>query len=100
MKADEALESFKKKLSKAPILAAPKQKEPMLLHISANNQAVSAAVVVERKEEGKEYPIQSLVYYVSEVLTASKQRYPHGESKTEALFSKAPHHSSQLSTTL
>ena len=49
----------------------------MLLYIAANNRAVSAAVVVERKEEGKEHPVQRPVYYVSEVLTLSKQRYPH-----------------------
>src|SRR4051812_36181497 len=76
-KADEALESLKKPLSQAPILAAPKPKEPMLLYISANNQAVSVVVVIERKEEGHEYPIHMPVYYVSEVLTASKQCYPN-----------------------
>ena len=43
----------------------------------ANNRTVSVAVVVERKESGKEYPVQRLVYYVSEVLIESKQRYPH-----------------------
>src|ERR1043165_409374 len=52
IEADEALESLKKQLSQAPILAAPNPKEPMLLYISANNQAVSDVVVVERKEEG------------------------------------------------
>src|SRR3954453_9652300 len=74
---DEALESLKKRLTQPPILAAPKPKEPMLLYISANNREVSVAVVVERMEVGKEYPIQRPVYYVSEVLTLSKQRYPH-----------------------
>jgi hypothetical protein len=33
--------------------------------------------VVERTEEGKELPIQRPVYYLSEVLTLSKQNYPH-----------------------
>src|SRR4051812_38144613 len=47
--ADEALESLNKQLSQAPILAAPKPKESLLLYISANNQAVNAAVAVERK---------------------------------------------------
>ena len=75
--ADEALESLKKKLTQAPILAAPKPKEPMLLYISANNRDVSVVVVVERMEVGKEYPLQQPVYYVSEVLALSKQRYPH-----------------------
>src|SRR4051812_38317635 len=67
--ADEALESLKKQLTQAPILAAPKPKEPMLLYISANNHVVSVVVVVEHMEAGKEYPLQRPVYYVSEVLT-------------------------------
>ena len=41
----------------------------MLLYIAANNKVISAAVVVVHKEEGKEYPVQRPVYYVSEVLT-------------------------------
>ena len=84
--ADEALEELKKQLSQAPILAAPKPKEPMLLYISANNRAVSAAIVVERKEEGKEHPLQRPVYYVSEVLTSSKQRYPHWQKLVLGVF--------------
>jgi hypothetical protein len=34
-------------------------------------------IVVERIEEGKELPVQRPVYYLSEVLTLSKQNYPH-----------------------
>src|SRR3954463_12396723 len=75
--ADQALEALKKQLSQAPILTAPKPKEPMLLYISSNNRAVIAMVVVERIEASKENPLQRPVYYVSEVLTSSKQRYPH-----------------------
>jgi hypothetical protein len=33
--------------------------------------------VVEHAEEGKELPVQRSVYYLSEVLTLSKQNYPH-----------------------
>jgi len=58
----------------------------MLLYISANNCAVSAAVVVERKEEGKEHPLQRPVYYVSEVLTSSKQRYPQWQKLVLGVF--------------
>ena len=74
--ANDAFESLKKTLSPAPVLAAPKDKEPMLLYVAANERVVSAVVVVERAEEGKEYPVQRHVYYISEVLTDSKQRYP------------------------
>src|SRR3954467_10942010 len=84
--ADEALESLKKQLTQAPILAAPKPKEPMLLYISSNNRAISVVVVVERMEAGKEYPLQRPVYYVSEVLTLSKQRYPHWHKLVLGVF--------------
>ena len=75
--ADEAFDALKRQLVNPPVLAAPTEKEPMLLYIAANSKAVSVAVVVERKEEGKEYPVQRPVYFISEVLTLSKQRYPH-----------------------
>ena len=40
------------------VLAAPIDKEPLLLYVAANSRAVSVEVVVERKESGKEYPVQ------------------------------------------
>ena len=55
--ADQAFEALKKQLSKLLVLAAPREKEPMLPYIAANNKAVSVAVVVERKEDGKKYPV-------------------------------------------
>ena len=64
-------------MAEAPILAAPSPKEPLLLYVTVGPRAVSVVVVVERKEEGKEYPVQRPVYYVSEVLSETKQRYPH-----------------------
>jgi hypothetical protein len=70
---NEAFEALKRQLAEPPILAAPTTKEPMLLYIAANNKAVSVAVVVERKEAGKEYPVQRPIYYISEVLMLSKQ---------------------------
>ena len=75
--ADEAFELLKKTLTEAPVLAAPEPKEPMLLYIAAGPRAVSVVVVVERKEEAKEHPVQRPVYYVSEVFTEAKQHYPH-----------------------
>ena len=84
--ADEAFEALKKQLSKAPVLAAPGPKEPMLLYVAAGPQAVSAVVVVERKEEGKENPVQRPVYYVSEVLSEAKQRYPHWQKLVFGVF--------------
>ena len=64
-------------LSTAPVLAAPTDKEPLLLYIAATSQAVSTVLVVERPEKGKIQAIQCPVYYLSEVLSISKQNYPH-----------------------
>ena len=75
--ANSAFEDLKKQLAEPSVLAAPVEKEPLLLYVAANSRAVSVAIVVERKEAGKEHPVQRPVYYVSEVLTESKQRYPH-----------------------
>mgnify|MGYP005849362657 CR=1 FL=1 len=75
--ANEAFEALKRRLAEPPILAAPIDKEPLLLYVDANSRAVSVAIVVERKVSGKEYPVQRPVYYVSEVLIESKERYPH-----------------------
>ena len=38
---------------------------------------VSTVLTVEREESGKAFKVQRPVYYISEVLTPSKQRYPH-----------------------
>ena len=57
-----------------------------MLYVAANTRAVSVAVVVERKEAGKEYPVQRSVYYVTEVLIESKQRYPHWQKLVYGVF--------------
>jgi hypothetical protein len=36
---------------------------------------VSSAIVVKRQEDGHAYPVQRLVYFVSEVLSECKARY-------------------------
>ena len=73
--ADAAFRNLKRMLATAPILASPLSKEPMLLYIAATNRVVSAVVVVEREEEGT--TLQRPVYYLSEVISLSKQNYPH-----------------------
>ena len=71
--ANSAFEDLKTQLAEPPVLAAPVDKEPLLLYVAANAHAVIVAIVVERKEAGKEYPVQQPVYYISEVLIESKQ---------------------------
>jgi ribonuclease HI len=46
-----------------------------LLYLAATTHVVSTAIVVERQEDGHAYPVQRLVYFVSEVLSESKARY-------------------------
>ena len=75
--ADAAFAELKTLLSTQPVLAAPISKEPLLLYIAATGQGVSTVLKVEREEEGKAYKVQRPVYYLSEVLTPSKQRYRH-----------------------
>ena len=47
---------------------------------------ICIVVVVERKEPGYEHGVQRPVYYVSEVLTESKQRYPHYQKIAYGVF--------------
>jgi hypothetical protein len=84
--ADVALKDLKRVLSTAPVLIAPEDQEPMLLYMAATNRVVSIIIVVEHKEEAQEYGVQRPVYYVSEVLTESKQRYPHYQKLADGVF--------------
>ena len=56
-----------------------------MLYVAAT-RAVSVAIVVERKEAGKEYPVQRPVYYIGEVLIESKQRYLHWKKLVYGVF--------------
>ena len=75
-KAQEALDMVKLLLTRAPILVPPSNGEALLLYITATTQVVSAALVVEREEEGHALKVQRPVYFISEVLSDSKTRYP------------------------
>ena len=62
-------------LMKAPILVPPIDGESLLLYITATTQVVSAALVVERKEEEHALKVQRPMYFISEVLSDSKTCY-------------------------
>jgi hypothetical protein len=74
--AEEALGNLKALLTNAPILVPPSAGEALLIYVAATTQVVSATIVVERREEGHALPVQRPVYFISEVLSETKIRYP------------------------
>jgi hypothetical protein len=63
-------------LSNSLILVPLATGEPFLLYVAATTQVVRAVLVVERAEEGHTLLIQRPVYFISEVLSETKVRYP------------------------
>jgi hypothetical protein len=93
--AQAAFDDLKRRLSTSLVLVTPREKEPMLLYIVATNQVVSSVLVVERAEEGKEHGVHRPMYYLSEVLSPTKQRYPHYQKLAYAIYmtgKKLPHY--------
>jgi hypothetical protein len=76
-KSDKKFEWTKEADAAFSQLIAPKKREPLLLYIAATHQVVSMVLVLERSEEGKAHEVQRPVYFLSEVLSPSKQCYPH-----------------------
>jgi ribonuclease HI len=74
--AKEALGNLKALLTNAPILVPPATGEALLIYIATTTQVVSAAIVVERREEGHALLVQRPVYFISEVLSETKIGYP------------------------
>jgi hypothetical protein len=74
--AEEALGNLKALLTNTPILVPPAAGEALLIYIAATTQVDSTAIVVERREEGHALPVQRPVYFISEVLSETKARYP------------------------
>jgi hypothetical protein len=82
LEAEEALGNLKALLTSArslqarPSLCPPAAGEALLIYVAATTQVVSAAIMVERREEGHALPVQRPVYFISEVLSETKIRYP------------------------
>jgi hypothetical protein len=74
--AEESLGNLKALLTNAPILVLPAAGEALLIYVAATTQVVSVAVIVERREEGHTLLVQRPVYFISEVLSETKIRYP------------------------
>ena len=75
-KALEVLDKLKEHLTRALILVPPTVGEPLLHYIATTTQVVSTALVVKREEEGHALKVQHPVYFISEVMSDSKTRYP------------------------
>jgi ribonuclease HI len=74
--AERASQDLKHHLQSPLVLIAPLPGEDLLLYIAATTHVVSSAIVVEQGEEGHAFGVQRPVYFVSEVLSESKVRYP------------------------
>jgi hypothetical protein len=72
LEAEEALTKLKATLSNPSILVPPATGEPLLLYVAAMTQVVSAAVVIEKAEEGHALSVLRLVYFISEVLSETR----------------------------
>jgi hypothetical protein len=88
-RADDAFNDLKQALSTTPVLATLASREPMLLYIAATPRVISVMIMVERAKEGKELAVQRPVYYLSEVLTLSKQNYLHYQKVAYGVYMAA-----------
>ena len=70
--AHKACTKLKQTLLTPPILAVPKEREPLYLYIAARNSVVSTVLIAERSEEGKAHGVQRPIYYLIEVLTSAQ----------------------------
>jgi hypothetical protein len=84
--ADKALEELKTFLTTPPVMVPPAPKETLLLYISTSTLVNSSVLVAERPEEGKPYPVQCPMYYISEVLSDSNIMYSQPQKMLYALL--------------
>jgi hypothetical protein len=70
------LDRLKVLLSQALILVLAYYGEPLRLYITATTQVVSAALVMEREEEGHALKVQHPMNFVSQIVADAKTPYP------------------------
>ncbi|XP_035840174.1 uncharacterized protein LOC118487436 [Helianthus annuus] len=78
--AEATFKQMKECLIQLPTLTAPKEKEPLILYLSATEVAVGAVLMVEREN------IQTPIYYISKMLTGPETRYSMIEKLVLALI--------------
>jgi hypothetical protein len=90
-RATKSLRGLKELSQKITYSLQPREGTTLILYISATHAAVSGALMVEKEivSNGKVMKQQFLVYFVLEILTASKRFYSKMENIGYAIFMSA-----------
>ncbi|GJR69492.1 reverse transcriptase domain-containing protein [Tanacetum coccineum] len=79
--AETAFQQMKKSIAELPMMAAPQEKEELIIYLAAAKEAISAVLMTER--DGKQIPI----YFVSRALRGPEINYTPMEKLVLALVS-------------
>ncbi|GJS83074.1 reverse transcriptase domain-containing protein [Tanacetum coccineum] len=78
--AETAFQQMKKSIAELPMMAAPQEKEELIIYLAAAKEAISAVLMTER--DGKQIPI----YFVSRVLQGLEINYTPMEKLVLAIY--------------
>ncbi|GKC13316.1 reverse transcriptase domain-containing protein [Tanacetum coccineum] len=79
--AEAAFQQMKESIAELPMMAAPQEKEELIIYLAAAKEAISAVLMTER--DGKQIPI----YFISRALRCSEINYTPMEKLVLALVS-------------